>query len=112
MPISSRLIVSPAALMSPTSWPESSTVAISTPGSSARPDSRKLVETSPTIDIAGVQRAYERLDDHEVAAHIVETLVALDRRDEALQVLVDAESRHADSDLLQDVRERLFPDTD
>ncbi len=56
-----------------------------------------------------LQRAYEKLDDHEVAAHIVETLVALDRREE---VLVDAESRHADSDLLQDVRERLFPDTD
>jgi len=59
-----------------------------------------------------LQRAYERLDDHEVAAHIVETLVALDRRDEALEVLVDAESRHADSDLLQDVRDRFFPDAD
>ena len=59
-----------------------------------------------------LQRAYERLDDHEVAAHIVETLVALDRRDEALEVLVDAESRHADSDLLQDVRARFFPDAD
>jgi tetratricopeptide (TPR) repeat protein len=59
-----------------------------------------------------LQRAYERLDDHEVAAHIVETLVALDRRDDALEVLVDAESRHADSDLLQDVRDRFFPDAD
>jgi Flp pilus assembly protein TadD len=59
-----------------------------------------------------LQRAYERLDDHEVAAHIVETLVALDRRDEALAVLVDAESRHTDSSLLQDVRDRLFPDAD
>ena len=59
-----------------------------------------------------LQRAYERLDDHEVAAHIVETLVAMDRRDEALEVLVDAESRHADSDLLQDVRDRFFPDAD
>ncbi|HSN52808.1 MAG TPA: tetratricopeptide repeat protein [Woeseiaceae bacterium] len=59
-----------------------------------------------------LQRAYDRLDDHEVAAHIVETLVALDRRDEALQVLVDAESRHTDSDLLQDVRDRLFPNAD
>ncbi len=59
-----------------------------------------------------LQRAYERLDDHEVAAHIVETLVALDRRDDALEVLVDAESRHADSDLLRDVRDRFFPDAD
>jgi len=59
-----------------------------------------------------LRRAYERLDDHEVAAHMVETLVALDRRDEALEVLVDAESRHPDSDLLQDVRDRLFTDAD
>jgi tetratricopeptide (TPR) repeat protein len=59
-----------------------------------------------------LRRAYERLDDHEVAAHIVETLVALDRRDEALEVLLDAESRHTDSNLLQDVRDRFFPDAD
>ncbi len=62
--------------------------------------------------LAELQRAYEMLDDHEVAAHIVETLVALDRHDEALEVLVDAESRHTDSQLLQDVRDRLFPETD
>ena len=62
--------------------------------------------------LAELQRAYAKLDDHEVAAHIVETLVALERRDEALEVLADAESRHADSDLLQDVRNRLFPDAD
>ena len=62
--------------------------------------------------LAELQRAYEKLDDHEVAAHIVEVLVALDRRDEALEVLVDAESRHTDSELLQDVRDRYFPDAD
>jgi tetratricopeptide (TPR) repeat protein len=59
-----------------------------------------------------LERAYEKLDDHEVAAHIVEVLVALERRDRALEVLEDAESRHADSELLQDVRKRLFPDAD
>jgi tetratricopeptide (TPR) repeat protein len=59
-----------------------------------------------------LQRAYEKLDDHEVAAHIVEVLVALDRRDEALEVLVDAESRHTNSELLQDVRDRFFQDPD
>ena len=59
-----------------------------------------------------LQRAYEKLDDHEVAAHIVEVLVALERRDEALVVLEDAESRHQDSELLDDVRNRLFPDAD
>ena len=62
--------------------------------------------------LAELRRAYEKLDDHEVAAHIVETLVALDRRDEALELLADAESRHTDSQLLQDVRDRLFPDAD
>ena len=62
--------------------------------------------------LAELQRAYEKLDDHEVAAHIVEVLVALDRDDEALVVLEDAESRHQDSELLEDVRDRLFPDAD
>ena len=62
--------------------------------------------------LAELQRAYERLDDHEVAAHIVEVLDALGRRDEALEVLEDAESRHTDSELLDDVRNRLFPDAD
>ena len=59
-----------------------------------------------------LQRAYEKLDDHEVAAHIVEVLHALERPDEALEVLEDAESRHTDSELLDDVRNRLFPDAD
>ena len=62
--------------------------------------------------LAELQRAYERLDDHEVAAHIVEVLDALGRRDEALEVLEGAESRHTDSELLDDVRNRLFPDAD
>jgi tetratricopeptide (TPR) repeat protein len=62
--------------------------------------------------LAELQRAYEKLDDHEVAAHIVEVLVALERRDEALEMLEDAESRHTDSELLQDARTRLFPDAD
>ena len=62
--------------------------------------------------LAELQRAYERLDDHEVAAHIVDVLYALERRDEALEVLEDAESRHTDSELLEDVRNRLFPDAD
>ena len=62
--------------------------------------------------LAELQRAYDRLDDHEVAAHIVEVLDALGRRDEALELLEDAESRHSDSELLDDVRNRLFPDAD
>ncbi len=57
-----------------------------------------------------LERAYEGMQDHEVAAHIVETLDALDRRDEALEFLEAAEALTPDSHLLEDVRKRLFPD--
>ena len=57
-----------------------------------------------------LERAYAGLPDHEVAAHIVETLVALGRRDEALQRLEAAEELTPDSELLDDVRQRLFGD--
>jgi tetratricopeptide (TPR) repeat protein len=56
--------------------------------------------------------AYERFPDAEVAAHIVEVLAALDRDDEALEFLAKAEEKDPDSDKLQDVRERIFPDSD
>jgi tetratricopeptide (TPR) repeat protein len=56
-----------------------------------------------------LQRAYDAFDDHEVAAHLVEVLVALKRRDEALELLVEAEEKRPDSKLLADVRARLFP---
>ena len=56
-----------------------------------------------------LEKAYAGFPDPEVAAHIVEVLVALDRREEALERLVAAEERDPESDLLQDVRERLFP---
>jgi tetratricopeptide (TPR) repeat protein len=58
-----------------------------------------------------LQRAYDGFDDHEVAAHIVEVLVALDRREEAMELLSAAEGKTPDSKLLEDVRARLFPDT-
>ena len=55
-----------------------------------------------------LQRAYEWLNDHEVAAHIVEVLAALDRRDDALKFLETAEKKNPDSELLLDVRARFF----
>lgn len=56
-----------------------------------------------------LERAYERLDDPEVAAHIVEVLAVLAREDEALEFLVAAETKNPESPLLKDVRERVFP---
>ena len=60
--------------------------------------------------LAELERAWAGMQDPEVAAHIVETLVAMDRREEALERLVAAEEQAPDSDLLRDVRERLFGD--
>ena len=54
-----------------------------------------------------LERAYEKLRDPEVAAHIVEVLWVLDRRDDARTTLENAELLFPDSDLLLDVRERL-----
>lgn len=58
-----------------------------------------------------LQRAYDAFDDHEVAAHLVEVLVALDRRTDALELLDASQLENPDSALLEDVRTRFFPDT-
>ena len=58
-----------------------------------------------------LQIAYERFPDHEVAAHLVEVLAMLERTDEALGLLAEAELNAPESELLADVRERLFPET-
>ncbi|MGI9200330.1 MAG: tetratricopeptide repeat protein [Woeseiaceae bacterium] len=55
--------------------------------------------------------AYSRFPDPEVAAHLVDVLSEMKRDDEALQLLVSAEARSPESDLLADVRERRFPGT-
>ncbi len=62
--------------------------------------------------LAELQRAYEKMNDHEVAAHIVEVLAELDRRDEALEQLEQAEKKDPDSELLQRVRDRYFPESE
>jgi tetratricopeptide (TPR) repeat protein len=60
--------------------------------------------------LAELERAYEGMQDHEVAAHIVETLFAMGRKDEALKRLVEAEEKTPESPLLEAVRSRLFAD--
>ena len=59
-----------------------------------------------------LQEAYKSFPDHEVAAHVVDVLAALERDDDALEFLAKAEARNPDSELLRDVRERRFPDTE
>ena len=56
--------------------------------------------------------AYEKFPDHEVAAHLVEVLVALKRNDEALELLARADIEDPESELLKDARERLFPESE
>jgi tetratricopeptide (TPR) repeat protein len=65
----------------------------------------------PEEGLVELQRAYDRLDDPEVASHIVAVLVELDRRDEALLLLQSAEKKFSDNELLKSVRERYFSDT-
>ena len=55
-----------------------------------------------------LERAYELLRDPEVASHIVEVLMTLDRHDEARTVLEKAELLFPDNELLKNVRERLL----
>ncbi len=62
--------------------------------------------------LAELQKAYEKLDDPEVASHLVEVLAALDRNDEALELLLAAEEKAPASPLLKDVRERFFAGAD
>ncbi len=65
----------------------------------------------PEEALTELQRAYERLKDAEVAAHIVEVLVVLERRDEAIELLESAEKDDPESELLADVRKRFFSES-
>ena len=59
-----------------------------------------------------LEKAYAGFPDHEVASHLVDTLVELGRSAEALELLVAAEELNPDSELLKDVRQRRFPDAE
>jgi tetratricopeptide (TPR) repeat protein len=58
--------------------------------------------------LAELQRAFEGMNDPEIAAHLVEVLAELERRDEALKLLESAEKLDPDNELLIDVRSRYF----
>lgn len=57
-----------------------------------------------------LQRAYEVLEDPEVAAHIVEVLWKMDRTDESMEQLVEAEERWPESPLLENARTLVAPE--
>jgi tetratricopeptide (TPR) repeat protein len=57
-----------------------------------------------------LRRAYESLEDPEVAAHIVEVLWKMDRADESMEQLVEAEERWPESPLLENVRTLVAPE--
>jgi tetratricopeptide (TPR) repeat protein len=57
-----------------------------------------------------LKRAYTMLKDPEVASHVVEVLATLERLDEASKILEEAELLHPDNELLQNIRERVFPE--
>jgi tetratricopeptide (TPR) repeat protein len=56
-----------------------------------------------------LEQAYEKLEDPEVAAHIIEVLWAMERKDEALERLVEAEEQWPESPLLESVRRLVAP---
>ena len=56
-----------------------------------------------------LERAYVQLEDPEVAAHIIEVLWKMERSDEAMERLVEAEERWPESPLLENVRDRVAP---
>lgn len=57
-----------------------------------------------------LQRAYDKLKDPEVAAHIVEVLWKLERVDDAKKVLEDADRLFPDNEILESIRARVFPE--
>jgi tetratricopeptide (TPR) repeat protein len=83
----------------------------------AQPDSPAVIDSygwvlykqgKYELALEQLERAYGYLRDGEVAAHIVETLLKLERRDEALQALEEAEVVNPENALLKNIREREF----
>ena len=61
--------------------------------------------------IGYLEEAYEKLRDPEVAGHIIEVLMSLDRNDDAVKTLEEAELLFPDSELLHSLREQHFPES-
>ena len=61
--------------------------------------------------IGYLETAYEKLRDPEVAGHIVEVLLSLDRSEDAARTLEEAEVLFPESELLINLRKQHFPET-
>lgn len=57
-----------------------------------------------------LEDAYEKLRDPEVAGHIVEVLMAMDRQEDARQALEEAELLFPESEYLEKLREQVGPE--
>jgi len=60
--------------------------------------------------LQNLRRAYAAFPDHEVASHLGEVLWMMDRRDEAMEVWEQALEERPDSELIEEVMDRLLPD--
>jgi tetratricopeptide (TPR) repeat protein len=58
-----------------------------------------------------LERAYEQFRDPEVASHLVEVLWALDRREDAITTLENAELLFPDNELLESIRKRIITES-
>ncbi|MGI9205337.1 MAG: tetratricopeptide repeat protein [Woeseiaceae bacterium] len=58
-----------------------------------------------------LENAYEKFHDPEIAGHIVEVLWSLDRKDEATDMLREAELLFPENDLLKQLHEAYVPET-
>jgi len=60
--------------------------------------------------LAELERAYQFMEDPEIASHIIEVLLAMGREPEAVERLTDAEELWPESPLLERIREQVAPD--
>jgi tetratricopeptide (TPR) repeat protein len=59
--------------------------------------------------LAALERAYTIMKDPEIAAHLVEVLWQLERKEDAKSIMDEAAGFAPDNDRLRDLRSRLFP---
>ena len=59
--------------------------------------------------LAHLERSYAKRDDPEIAAHLGEVLWALGRKDDARLILLEAQKKHPDNEILSATIRKLVP---